>query len=70
MAFEDKPFRARVKLACRAISFYNHSAQGVSMEDFIRAAKDFDPDAVDDDLSTLRPSQVQPDTPSKKAKRE
>ena len=70
MAFEDKAFRARVKLACCAISFYDHKGQGVSMEEFITAAKDFDPDAVDDDLSTLRPSQVPPDTPSKKTKRD
>ena len=45
------------------------SGQNVTMEAFVQTAKDFDPDSVDDDLSTLASSQVQPDTPSKKAKR-
>ena len=34
---------------------------------FIEDVKAFDPDNVDDDLSTLRPSKVPPDTPSKGA---
>ena len=39
------------------------------MVTFIGAVKNFDPDALDDDLSTLCSSKVAPDTPAAKRAR-
>ena len=69
LAFNEKPFRARIKLACDALSFFDHNGKSISMADFIVAAKDFDPDSVDDDLSTLSPSKVPPTPPQNGKKR-
>ena len=66
-AFEDKAFRARIKLAVVALSFYDTKGSNVDMMTFINDVQAFDADKVDDDLSTLRPSKVLPDTPSKGA---
>ena len=45
--------RARLKLASHSISFYNPKGDNVDMMQFIDDVKNFDPDAIDDDLSSL-----------------
>ena len=45
--------RARIKLASHSISFYNTKGESVDMMQFIDDVKNFDPDAIDDDLSSL-----------------
>ena len=45
--------RARLKLAAHSISFYNPKGDNVDMMQFIDDVKNFDPDAIDDDLSSL-----------------
>ena len=67
--FESKEFRARVKLAVKGLSFYAPDGTSVDMVTFIGAVKNFDPDALDDDLSTLCSSKVAPDTPAAKRAR-
>ena len=62
--FEEKTFRARVKKCCKGLSFYSPEGTSVDMITFIDAVKNFDPDALDDDLSTLGKSKVAPDTPA------
>ena len=57
-------FRARVKLAVKGLSFYAPDGNSVDIFTFIDAVKNFDPDALDDDLSTLCQSKVAPDTPA------
>ena len=62
VAFEDKVFRARIKKACGAVSFYTTDGQNADMQKFIENVKAFDPDDIDDDLSSLGKSKVPPDT--------
>ena len=69
LAFDQKSFRARVKLACKGLSFFDYKGKPVNMTDFMTSAKEFNPDDVDDDLSSLKCSQVKPETPSKPQKR-
>ena len=66
--FESKEFRARVKLAVKGLSFYTPDGNSTDMITFIEAVKNFDPEALDDDLSTLCQSKVAPDTPASSAK--
>lgn len=65
VAFEDKPFRARIKAACSNFSFYKPDGTACDLPTFIEAIKTFDPNDIDDDLSTLGPSSVSPFTPTK-----
>ena len=65
-AFEEKSFRARIKLACTGLSFFSPTGDELSLTDFVEAVKNFDPDAVDDDLSSLSKSSVPPNTPGKR----
>ena len=69
VAFEDEAFRARIKKACSNLSFYDPDGKDMEMEEFIEArVKNFNPDLVDDDLSTLGASTVPAATPNGKRK--
>ena len=61
----DKTFRARVKLVVSNLSFYRPNGEEISLEEFVEEVQNFNPDAVDDDLSTLGKSSV-PFTPDKR----
>ena len=65
--FESKEFRARVKLAVKGLSFFAPDGTSTDMLAFIEAVKNFNPDELDDDLSTLASSKVAPDTPASSA---
>ena len=68
-SIEEKAFRARIKKACSNLSFYDPDGKDMEMEEFIEArVKNFNPDLVDDDLSTLGASTVPAATPNGKRK--
>ena len=64
--WEDVTWRRRVKLNCSNISFFGPDGTNMDMLAYIDAVKDFDPTALDDDLSTLGASTVpaNPTTPT------
>ena len=73
-AFDDKTFRARVKAAVKGpgggVSFYDLEGTAVCITDYVSSWRAFDPNAIDDDLSSIGPSSVQPsDAPTPDAKR-
>ena len=49
----SQTFRARLKAIATGVSFYDTKGQSVDMLSFIADVKNFDPDAVDDDLGAL-----------------
>ena len=64
--WEDKQFRARIKLTCANIAFYDPEGNIVDMQTYVERVMNFDPNAVDDDLSTLGTSKLLPETPDKR----
>ena len=52
-AFETKEFRARLKSVARGITFYSPKGTSVNMMEWLDDVKNFDPDALDDDLASL-----------------
>ena len=61
-AFEDIVFRRRIKMVVAGLSFFDHFGQNVDMLTYIDAVKNFDPNQFDDDLSSLPPSNVKPES--------
>ena len=50
---DDKAFRTRMKMAAAGITFYAPDGKSVDMVQWIEQIKNFDPDELDDDLSTV-----------------
>ena len=69
ICFRDKTFRARLKLAVTNMSFFRPNGEELDLDAFVNEVEAFDPDAVDDDLSTLGKSSVPPSTPGDKRQR-
>ena len=66
VAFEDKAFRARLKLACNKLSCFSPSGMEIPLAQFIQVVKNFNDDDLDDDLSSLGKSTVPINTPDKR----
>ena len=65
-AFEDKAFCARIKLACKNLSFFGIDGKhlGTDRIAFIQSASSYDPTTLDDDFSSMGSSSIAPVTPN------
>ena len=61
----SQAFRARLKAIAKGVSFYNTKGESVDMISFIEDVKNFDPDAVDDDLGGLPQASFEPQSGKK-----
>ena len=56
--WKDTSFRQRVKLTVAGLSFYDPLGNKDPMAEYISAIENFDPNALDDDLSSIGDSSV------------
>ena len=49
----SQEFRARLKIVATGVSFFDTKGNSVDILTFIEDVKNFDPDAVDDDLGSM-----------------